>query len=179
MKGMIKMNMEIIDEMRELSQSKMDIVHIGLPFIAIIFLILGLILAIIALEEGQTITHKIITKFIITAITPAIIMSFAFYGIIRVNSYYTIAKVEGDAILEKYENGGSNGVFVRLKGQDDETMKVYLDNSDVLNQKDKINQGDKVQIKSNKSYALVRLKKGFFLAKEYELREGSKLIKVE
>lgn len=179
MKGMIKMNMRIVDEMRELSQSKMDIVHIGLPFIAIIFLILGLILAIIALEEGQTITHKIITKFIITAITPAIIMSFAFYGFIRVNSYYTIAKVGGDAVLEKYESGGNNEVVAHLKGKDKQTIKLHFDNGDILNQKDKINRGEKVRIQSDKSYALMRMKKGLFQAEEYELRKGSKLIKAE
>lgn len=175
------MDMEIIDEILSVTQWGKDAIYYGsISYVSILLLIIftvGLIL--FRMKDEESITNKSILKSIGKICIIGLFIIIVTTGVIMTANFNTIAKVKGDAILEKYEDGGSNGVFARLKGQDDETMKVYLDNSDVLNQKDKINQGDKVQIKSDKSYALVKLKKGVFFAKEYELREGSKLIKAE
>lgn len=175
------MDMEIIDKMLNMTQwSKDAIYYTSLSCFAIIP-ILGMIIGVILFhrKDEEPMTNTIMLKIIGKSSVIGLFVGLVTIGVIMTANFSTIAKVKGDAILEKYEDGGSNGVFARLKGQDDKIIKVYLDNSDVLNQKDKINQGDKVQIKSDKSYALVKLKKGVFFAKEYELREGSKLIKVE
>lgn len=181
MKGIIKMDMEIIDEMLSVTQWGKDAIYYTSLLCFAIIPVLGMIIGVILFyrKGEEPMTNTIMLKIIGTIGVIGLFVGLVTIGVIMTTNFSRTAKVEGDAILEKYENGGSNGVFVRLKGQDDETMKVYLDNSDVLNRKDKINQGDKVQIKSDKSYALVRLKKGVFFAKEYELREGSKLIKAE
>jgi len=91
-------------------------------------------------------------------------------------------KVKGQATLQKYEKVNDDYTAVNLKGKDGKVFKIYLDEDEMLNQKESIKRGDKVYIKSSGAYQLKRGGHVFSssISKDgYELKKGSELKKVE
>ena len=112
-----------------------------------------------------------------------VVITIPMYMFLKQNARHTGVKVEGQAVLEKYEDEGEGKVMAKLKGKDNQEINIYLDSSDVLNQKEKISRGDKVRIKSDKAYALIKREAIISFSndddREYVLKDGAELERVE
>ncbi|WP_281512454.1 hypothetical protein [Mammaliicoccus vitulinus] len=179
--------MEIVKEIVEYNQTDMYFAKLIPIIIASVILISSIIKMIseIRRSKEQTIGEHIVYIVRVLIIYSVIIavITIPIYMFLKQNAKYTSAKVDGKAILEKYEDEGEGKVMAKFKGKDNQEINIYLDSSDVLNQKEKISKGDKVQVKSDKPYALIKREAFISLmeddSKEYILKQGSELEKVE
>lgn len=179
--------MEIVKEIVEYNQTGM----LFAKFLPILIGVLVLILIIInnrliVTQEKSGIKGEKIKKISIMLgvyIVATTILMITSYGLIKISSQYTSVKVEGEAVFQKYEDVNSDVVSAKFKGKDDKIINIQLDKTELLNQKDRIVRGDKVKIKSDKIYPLIKIEGGLDLddnrEKTYELKEGSELVKVD
>ena len=186
--------MEIVKEIVEYNQTAMiwaKLIPVILGIILLILLIWSII-EVIKQNNRQTKGEKIKKISILLAIyiVGMTIMTFGTYAVFKINGQYTSAKVEGEAVFQKYEDANEQLVEAKLKGKNNQTIYIRLDKAELLNQKERIVRGDKVQIESDKDYPLTKIddgtineiKKGFDRdnrEKVYELKKGSELVKVD
>ncbi|MGP5096284.1 hypothetical protein [Staphylococcus equorum] len=175
--------MEIVKEIVEYNQTGMYYAKV-IPIILGVMLLVPIgmgIIDVIKQKKSKVKGEKFkkISMLILMYVVAMAVISTGLYLIFKDNAKYTSAKVEGYAILEKYEDEGNGTVIAKLKGKDNKVMNIYLDSSDVLNQKEKINRGDKVKVESDKAYPLIKQESVFLSEREYKLKEGSELEKVE
>lgn len=179
--------MEIVKEIVEYNQTGMFYAKLLPILIGVLILILTIINIIVIIKTKKSgIKNEKIKKISIMLgayIVATAILMIAIYGLIKVHSEYTSAKVEGEAVFQKYEDVNNNVVSAKLKGKDDKIINIQLDKAEPLNQKDRIVQGDKVKIKSDKKYPLIKVEGGLYLddnlERTYELKAGSELVKVD
>lgn len=179
--------MEIVKVIVEYNQAGMFYAKLLPILIGVLVLILTIInIRVIIKTKKSGIKNEKIKKISIMLgvyIVATTILTISIYGIIKINSQYTSAKVEGEAVFQKYEDVNSNVVSAKLKGKDDKIINIQLDKTELLNQKDRIVQGDKVKIKSDKIYPLIKIEEGLDIddnrERTYELKAGSELVKVD
>lgn len=179
--------MEIVKEIVEYNQTAMIWAKLIPVILGIILLILFIwsIIEVIKQNNRQTKGEKIKKISILLAIyiVGMTIMTFGTYAVFKINGQYTSAKVEGEAVFQKYEDVNSDVVSAKFKGKDDKIINIQLDKTELLNQKDRIVQGDKVKIKSDKIYPLIKIEGGLDIddnrERTYELKAGSELVKVD
>lgn len=179
--------MEIVKEIVEYNQTGMFFAKLLPILIGVLILILTIInIRLIIKTEKSGIKSEKIKKISIMLgvyIVATTILMIGIYGLIKIHSQYTSAKVEGEAVFQKYEDVNSNVVSAKFKGKDDKIINIQLDKTELLNQKDRIVRGDKVKIKSDKIYPLSKIEGGLDLddnrEKTYELKAGSELVKVD
>jgi len=170
------MDMEIVSHV--ISENTMNVIMAYI--ILIVVLGGGLTVIVVAISTKNTLLKSIVKS-------PVIIVFFGFSWIIMPFAFPEMLdeakeenlKVEGQATLQKYEK--VNGYTVaNLKGKDGKVFKIYLDEDEILNQKEDIKRGDKVRIKTDGMYQLKREGRLFSSNKDgYELEKGSELEKVE
>jgi len=177
------MDMEIVKEIVEYNQTGMTVAKCLMILLLIPFSIT--IISIIKQKKSKVKGKKFkkISVVILMYTVAMIIVASSIYVLFKMNARYTNVKVEGQGVLEKYEDEGEGKVMAKLKGKDNQEINIYLDNDDVFNQKEKIHRGDKVRVKSDKAYGLIK-REAFIPNKkvddiEYVLKEGSELEKVE
>lgn len=179
--------MEIVKEIVEYNQTGMFYAKLLPILIVVLILILTIINIIVIIKTKKSgIKNEKIKKISIMLgayIVATTILMIGIYGLIKIHSQYTSAKVEGEAVFQKYEDVNNNVVSAKLKGKDDKIINIQLDKTELLNQKDRIVQGDKVKIKSDKKYPLIKVEGGLYLddnlERTYELKAGSELVKVD
>ncbi|WP_281512460.1 hypothetical protein [Mammaliicoccus vitulinus] len=179
--------MEIVKEIVEYNQTGMFYAKLLPILIGVLILILTIInIRVIIKTEKSGIKNEKIKKISIMLgvyIVATTILTIGIYVLIKTNSQYTSAKVEGEAVFQKYEDVNSNVVSAKFKGKDDKIINIQLDKTELLNQKDRIVQGDKVKIKSDKIYPLIKIEGGLDIddnrERTYELKAGSELVKVD
>lgn len=179
--------MEIVKEIVEYNQTGMFFAKLLPILIGVLILILTIInIRLIIKTEKSGIKSEKIKKISIMLgvyIVATTILIIGIYVLIKINSQYTSAKVEGEAVFQKYEDVNSNVVSAKFKGKDDKIINIQLDKTELLNQKDRIVQGDKVKIKSDKIYPLIKIEGGLDIddnrERTYELKAGSELVKVD
>lgn len=186
--------MEIVKEIVEYNQTGMFYAKFLPILIGVLILILTIvnIITIIKTKNSGIKNEKIkkISIMLGVYIVATTILMIGIYELIKINSEYTSAKVEGEAVIQKYEDANEQLVEAKLKGKNNQAIYIRLDKSELLNQKERIVRGDKVQIESDKDYPLTKIddgaiseiKKGFDRdnrEKVYELKAGSELVKVD
>ncbi|MGP5096232.1 hypothetical protein [Staphylococcus equorum] len=183
--------MEIVKEIVEYNQTGMFFAKLLPILIGVLVLILTIInIIVIVTQKKSGIKGEKIKKISIMLgiyIVATTILMIGIYGLIKIHSQYTSAKVEGEAVFQKYEDVNSNVVSAKFKGKDDKIINIQLDKTELLNQKERIVRGDKVKIKSDKTYPLTQINEGIASIgntgdnreKAYELKAGSELVKVD
>lgn len=176
--------MEIVKEIVEYNQTGMFLAKL-IPILLGLPLLIPIVRGIfdwIKQKNEEKRFKKISILLLIYIVVMAIIYT-SLYLIISENAKYTSAKVKGHAILEKYQDEGNSKVTAKLKGKDNQIINIKMNSNDVLNQKERINRGDKVRVKSDKAYPLTKQESIFTSGKsediEYKLKKGSELVKVE
>lgn len=171
------MDMEIVSHV--ISENTRNVI---MAYIILIVVLGGGLTAIVVAISTKNALLKSVVK------SPVIIVFFGFSWIIMPFAFPEMldeakeekVKVEGQATLQKYEKVNDNYTVANLKGKDGKVFKIYLDEDEMLNQKEDIKRGDKVRIKSDGMYQLKREGRLFSSNKDgYELEKGSELEKVE
>lgn len=178
--------MEIVGEIVEYNQTGMTVAKCLMILVGVVLLVpisIGII-GIIKQKKTQIKGEKFkkISVMILMYIIATTLIASSIYVLFKVHARYTSVKVEGQAILEKYEDEGNGTVVAKLKDKNNQVIHMYLNSSDVLNQKEKINRGDKVRVQSDKAYPIIKRDTIFPSTEgnsDYELKEGSELVKVK
>lgn len=176
------MDMEIVKNVTN-AEKDMTLFAIGL----IVALLCGLFMVIMTFWVSKdNFIKRMIKSNVTVPVLIAILLLLILMPFIAPNIYENPKnenlKVEGQATLQKYEKVNDDYTVANLKGKGGKVFKIYLDEDEMLNQKEDIKRGDKVRIKSDGMYQLKREVRSFsptYSKDGYELEKGSELEKVE